>query len=441
MDNTNHRKPVITDNLYQAIKNNNKDELINNLCEIRKKYDDAKSRILIDIIATYAGFDSNKVFTNVENTIFNKTHPIDNKPIVDMKFESPASQFDAVKSVEKKINDIFIQNHYNDSIVRADSDKLQNQSQYLGRLENITFENTFPTLENAMRSKFDFLDNEGKRNFGMESDDMKAVKNAGEKARKNEVLLGKEITKNFKDLRNDKNYSLLDDDSLRVIAEKRSSDSLPALYKKSMASSFSKFEALLTKNGFPQIATDIKKAVDNKINDRSNPDHKYIIIANSNSKSDKITDAEINAKIADKNSWFISSDYSLEMKLKLAKNLCDKNSKWKDSLFKDGHALAGILKSTNEEDLHNIINEYDPVKQKDILNALYNTNESNTAVNGKAQIDELVDRVKEYNSRQISMDKQVKKIGTENRINALNNYLKHMLNQDIKTPLISINPR
>lgn len=238
MDNTNHRKPVITDNLYQAIKNNNKDELISNLCEIRKKYDDAKSRILIDIIATYAGFDSNKVFTNVENTIFNKTHPIDNKPIVDMKFESPASQFDAVKSVEKKINDIFIQNHYNDSIVRADSDKLQNQSQYLGRLENITFENTFPTLENAMRSKFDFLDNEGKRNFGMESDDMKAVKNAGEKARKNEVLLGKEITKNFKDLRNDKNYSLLDDDSLRVIAEKRSSDSLPALYKKSMASSF-----------------------------------------------------------------------------------------------------------------------------------------------------------------------------------------------------------
>ena len=96
MDNTNHRKPVITDNLYQAIKNNNKDELINNLCEIREKYDDAKSRILIDIIATYAGFDSNKVFTNVENTI------------VDMKFESPASQFDAVKSVEKKINDIFI---------------------------------------------------------------------------------------------------------------------------------------------------------------------------------------------------------------------------------------------------------------------------------------------------------------------------------------------
>ena len=193
------------------------------------------------------------------------TKPIhNNKPIVDMKFESPASQFDAVKSVEKKINDIFIQNHYNDSIVRADSDKLQNQSQYLGRLENITFENTFPTLENAMRSKFDFLDNEGKRNFGMESDDMKAVKNAGEKARKNDVLLGKEITKNFKDLRNDKNYSLLDDDSLRVIAEKRSSDSLPALYKKSMASSFSKFEALLTKNGFPQIATDIKKAVDNK---------------------------------------------------------------------------------------------------------------------------------------------------------------------------------
>ena len=55
-----------------------------------------------------------------------------------------------------------------------------------------------------------------------------------------------------------------------------------------MASSFSKFEALLTKNGFPQIATDIKKAVDNKINDRSNPDHKYIIIANSNSKSDKM---------------------------------------------------------------------------------------------------------------------------------------------------------
>ena len=97
--------------------------------------------------------------------------------------------------------------------------------------------------------------------------------------------------------------------------------------------------------------------------------------------------------------------------------------------------------ATNEEDLHNIINEYDPVKQKDILNALYNTNESNTAVNGKAQIDELVDRVKEYNSRQISMDKQVKKIRTENRINALNNYLKHMLNQDIKTPLISINPR
>ena len=75
MDNTNHRKPVITDNLYQAIKNNNKDELISNLCEIREKYDDAKSRILIDIIATYAGFDSNKVFTNVENTIVDKTHP------------------------------------------------------------------------------------------------------------------------------------------------------------------------------------------------------------------------------------------------------------------------------------------------------------------------------------------------------------------------------
>ena len=58
-----------------------------------------------------------------------------------------------------------------------------------------------------------------------------------------------------------------------------------------------------------------------------------------------------------------------------------------------------------------------------------------------ATITPNADRVKEYNSRQISMDKQVKKIRTENRINALNNYLKHMLNQDIKTPLISINPR
>ncbi len=149
MDNTNHRKPVITDNLYQAIKNNNKDELISNLCEIRKKYDDAIK-----------------------------------------KLQTAGEIYKTNKDKEKQL---------------------------------------------AKRSDIG-------------------------QARKNEVLLGKEITKNFKDLRNDKNYSLLDDDSLRVIAEKRSSDSLPALYKKSMASSFSKFESLLTKNGFPQIATNIYKS-------------------------------------------------------------------------------------------------------------------------------------------------------------------------------------
>ena len=154
---TKKRESGLDENFYNGIFTDKREDIVGSIFTISEKLKKEKADRLIKMICAYAGLDKQKVKNKLEQIKYSKYNPAEMREhIIDIEVESVGAEYDGLVSVKDTVDDI-------------SSDIIKN---------------TLDKVENDLNTIMNVFENEGKRAFGMESDDFRDVKESVEQFRK-----------------------------------------------------------------------------------------------------------------------------------------------------------------------------------------------------------------------------------------------------------------
>lgn len=178
------RESNFTENYYDEIFTADTNKLFHMIYQINDNMAPKKAEIITDIICAYAGLNKTNVMENFNIYNYNQTNPERKENYKNMNLTSGADQYRAIKNVENIITDNLVNNYFSNAFIKTNLDVNEfndDHKRYLNRPTSLNIHETLAILEDLLKDYFDYFDNEGKRTFGVQSDDMKALRISGTK--------------------------------------------------------------------------------------------------------------------------------------------------------------------------------------------------------------------------------------------------------------------
>lgn len=178
------RESNFTENYYDEIFTADTNKLFHMIYQINDNMAPKKAEIITDIICAYAGLNKTNVMENFNIYNYNQTNPERKENYKNMNLTSGADQYRAIKNVENIITDNLVNNYFSNAFIKTNLDVNEfndDHKRYLNRPTSLNIHETLAILEDQLKDYFDYFDNEGKRTFGVQSDDMKALRISGTK--------------------------------------------------------------------------------------------------------------------------------------------------------------------------------------------------------------------------------------------------------------------